>query len=71
MSHNKQVWITGHCIRQTRRGVTLRVLDRTNRTRDVNIARVHITNERSNSCEYDFLVPQWVAFQNKLNYRES
>lgn len=71
MDKTRQVWITGSCISQTRRGVTLRVLDRTDRTRDVTIARVHIAGQRNNGNYFDFLVPVWVAHHNKLHSKEA
>lgn len=72
MSINKDrpVWITGNRTTQSSRSVTIKTVDRTLRSRDVVIAKVHILEARNTPGAYsfDFKVPQWVAYQNKLNY---
>jgi hypothetical protein len=69
----RPVWITGTRTSQSRRSVTIRAVDRSLRSRDVVIAKVHILEERNTqaACSFDYLVPQWVAYQNKLNYEVS
>jgi len=70
---NRPVWITGTCTKKTSRSVTIKAVDRMLRSRDVIIAKVHILEERNTSGAYsfDYLIPQWVAYQNKLNYAVS
>lgn len=64
------VWITGNCTRRSNRSITVRAVDKYLASRDVVIARVHVLEERNTPGAYsfDFKVPQWVAYQAKLNY---
>ncbi len=66
------VWVTGVIVKATRNSVKIRAYDKTNRPKDVKIARAHILEERDtiNGGGFDFKVPQWVAYQSKLAYRK-
>jgi hypothetical protein len=72
MSINKDrpVWITGTRTTQSSRSVTIKAVDKYLSSRDVVIAKVHILDQRNTPGAYsfDYLVPQWVAYQNKLDY---
>jgi len=67
---NRPVWITGTRTTQSSRSVTIKAVDKYLSSRDVVIAKVHILDQRNTPGAYsfDYLVPQWVAYQNKLDY---
>ncbi|OHD22918.1 MAG: hypothetical protein A2Y38_19850 [Spirochaetes bacterium GWB1_59_5] len=71
INKDRPVWITGTRTTQSSRSVTIKAVDRTLRSRDVVIAKVHVLEERNTPGAYsfDYKVPQWVAYQNKLDFR--
>lgn len=71
VNHDRPVWITGTQTTKSNRSVTIRALDRLDRSRDVTISREHLLDTRNTPGAYsfDYLVPQWLAYKHKLNFR--
>ena len=67
----KPVWVTGTLLKRTSSRITIRTTDVREKPRDATIPIAHVQREEASGGISRFCVPQWWAYQQKVQYSES